>query len=131
MVQEGTGTAQEVLDAAEQRIYAIRQGRSSPGLTPISSVVLDVLDRLEELSSWTPPCLDCPPASRMDAAISGLNNSDLILLAARPGMGKTSFALNVLLQVGKFSGQNGGVLFSGNEPGTVCHAPHLQRGLCR
>ena len=53
MVQEGTGTAQEVLDAAEQRIYAIRQGRSSQGLTPISS------------PSWTPPCPDCPPASRM------------------------------------------------------------------
>ena len=123
MVQEGTGTAQEVLDAAEQRIYAIRQGRSSQGLTPISSVVLDVLDRLEELSK-----LDAavPGLSTglpdVDAAISGLNNSDLILLAARPGMGKTSFALNVLLQVGKFSG---------NEPGTVSHAPHLQRGLCR
>ena len=106
MVQEGTGTAQEVLDAAEQRIYAIRQGRSSQGLTPISSVVLDVLDRLEELSK-----LDAavPGLSTglpdVDAAISGLNNSDLILLAARPGMGKTSFALNVLLQVGKFSGK--------------------------
>ena len=97
MVQEGTGTAQEVLDAAEQRIYAIRQGRSSQGLTPISSVVLDVLDRLEELSK-----LDAavPGLSTglpdVDAAISGLNNSDLILLAARPGMGKTSFALNAL-----------------------------------
>ena len=162
MVQEGTGTAQEVLDAAEQRIYAIRQGRSSQGLTPISSVVLDVLDRLEELSK-----LDAavPGLSTglpdVDAAISGLNNSDLILLAARPGMGKTSFALNVLLQVGRiaeirldfagspsFHGENGfcsehhpecrhpqqcahsGIL-SGNEPGTVSHAPHLQRGLCR
>ena len=112
MVQEGTGTAQEVLDAAEQRIYAIRQGRSSQGLTPISSVVLDVLDRLEELSK-----LDAavPGLSTglpdVDAAISGLNNSDLILLAARPGMGKTSFALNVLLQVGKFSGKTA-VFFS-------------------
>ena len=112
MVQEGTGTAQEVLDAAEQRIYAIRQGRASQGLTPISSVVLDVLDRLEELSK-----LDAavPGLSTglpdVDAAISGLNNSDLILLAARPGMGKTSFALNVLLQVGKFSGKTA-VFFS-------------------
>ena len=50
MVQEGTAAGQEVLDAAEQRIYAIRQGRASQGLTPLSSVVLDVLDRLEELS---------------------------------------------------------------------------------
>ncbi len=41
----------------------------------------------------------------VDMAISGLNKSDLILLAARPGMGKTSFALNMLLHAGKFSGK--------------------------
>ena len=41
----------------------------------------------------------------VDRAIAGLNKSDLILLAARPGMGKTSFALNVLLHAGKFSGK--------------------------
>ena len=41
----------------------------------------------------------------LDRAISGLNKSDLILLAARPGMGKTSFALNILLHAGKFSGK--------------------------
>ncbi len=112
MVQEGTAAGQEVLDAAEQRIYAIRQGRSSQGLTPLSSVVLDVLDRLEELSksdSAVPGLSTGLPD--VDSAISGLNNSDLILLAARPGMGKTSFALNVLLQVGKFSGKTA-VFFS-------------------
>ena len=42
----------------------------------------------------------------MDNAISGLNPSDLILLAARPGMGKTSMALNMLLHTGKFSGKS-------------------------
>lgn len=106
MVQEGTGTGQEVLDAAEQRIYAIRQGRASQGLIPISNVVLDVLDRLEELSRSDSSVPGLPTGlPDVDAAISGLNNSDLILLAARPGMGKTSFALNVLLQAGKFSGK--------------------------
>ena len=112
MVQEGTAAGQEVLDAAEQRIYAIRQGRASQGLTPLSAVVLDVLDRLEELSrsdSAVPGLSTGLPD--VDSAISGLNNSDLILLAARPGMGKTSFALNVLLQVGKFSGKTA-VFFS-------------------
>ena len=92
LVQEGTGTGQEVLEAAEQRIYAIRQGRSSQGLTHISSVILNVYERLNELAL-------------SDMAISGLNKSDLILLAARPGMGKTSFALNMLLHAGKFSGR--------------------------
>ena len=112
MVQEGSAAGQEVLDAAEQRIYAIRQGRASQGLTPLSAVVLDVLDRLEELSrsdSAVPGLSTGLPD--VDSAISGLNNSDLILLAARPGMGKTSFALNVLLQVGKFSGKTA-VFFS-------------------
>ena len=112
MVQEGSAAGQEVLDAAEQRIYAIRQGRASQGLTPLSAVVLDVLDRLEERSrsdSAVPGLSTGLPD--VDSAISGLNNSDLILLAARPGMGKTSFALNVLLQVGKFSGKTA-VFFS-------------------
>ena len=113
MVQDGTAAGQEVLDAAEQRIYALRQGRSSQGLIPLSSVVLDVLDRLEELSksdSAVPRPLH-RPAPTWTAPSPGLNNSDLILLAARPGMGKTSFALNVLLQVGKFSGKTA-VFFS-------------------
>jgi replicative DNA helicase len=44
--------------------------------------------------------------SDLDRAISGLNNSDLILLAARPGMGKTSLALNILLHAGKHSGKS-------------------------
>ena len=112
MIQEGTGTAQEVLDAAEQRIYAIRQGRASQGLTPISAVVLDVLDRLEELSKRDSAIPGLSTGlSDVDRAISGLNDSDLILLAARPGMGKTSFALNVLLHAGKFSGKTA-VFFS-------------------
>ena len=106
LVQEGTGTAQEVLEAAEQRIYAIRQGRASQGLTHISSVILNVYERLNELaaSGQAVPGLSTGLPD-VDAAISGLNKSDLILLAARPGMGKTSFALNLLLHAGKFSGK--------------------------
>ena len=106
LVQEGTGTGQEVLEAAEQRIYAIRQGRAAQGLTHISSVILDVYERLNELaaSGQAVPGLSTGLPD-VDAAISGLNKSDLILLAARPGMGKTSFALNLLLHAGKFSGK--------------------------
>ena len=106
MVQEGTGTGQEVLEAAEQRIYATRQGRSVQGLEHISSVILSVYDRLAELSasdSAVPGLSTGLPD--LDMAIAGLNKSDLILLAARPGMGKTSFALNMLLHAGKFSGK--------------------------
>ena len=106
MIQEGTGTAREVLEAAEQRIYAIRQGRSAQGLEHISSVILNVYERLNELaaSEQAVPGLSTGLPD-VDAAISGLNKSDLILLAARPGMGKTSFALNIPLHAGKFSGK--------------------------
>jgi len=107
MVQEGTGTAYEVLEAAEQRIYAIRQGRAAQGLEHISSVLLSVYERLGELaaSDSAVPGLSTGLPD-VDAAISGLNKSDLILLAARPGMGKTSMALNILLHAGKFSGKS-------------------------
>ena len=107
LIQQGTETGQDILEAAEQRIYAIRQGRAARGLTPISSVLLDVYDRLTELaeSDSAIPGLSTG-LTDLDRAISGLNKSDLILLAARPGMGKTSMALNILLEAGKRSGKN-------------------------
>ena len=112
MVQQGTDTGQIILDRAEQRIFAIRQGRSARGLTPISTVLIDVYDRLGELAASDAAIPGLSTGLRdLDRAISGLNDSDLILLAARPGMGKTSFALNVLLHAGKFSGKTA-VFFS-------------------
>ena len=106
MIQEGTATGQDILEAAEQRVYAIRQGRAARGLTPISDVIIDVYDRLEELAASDRAIPGLSTGLRdLDRAISGLNNSDLILLAARPGMGKTSMALNILLDAGKKSGK--------------------------
>ena len=106
MIQEGTATGQDILEAAEQRVYAIRQGRAARGLIPISEVIIDVYDRLEELAASDSAIPGLSTGLRdLDRAISGLNNSDLILLAARPGMGKTSMALNILLDAGKKSGK--------------------------
>ena len=106
MVTSGQGSSAEVLEAAEQRIYAIRQGRSAQGLHHITSVMHAVYERLAELAaseSAIPGISTGLPD--LDAVISGLNKSDLILLAARPGMGKTSLALNILLYAGKHSGK--------------------------
>ena len=106
LVQEGGETAQAVLDLAEQRIYAIRQGRNVQGLEPLSKILVDVFDRLQELSVSGS---DVPGLATgfldLDRTLTGFHPSELILLAARPGMGKTSFALNVLLHAGKFSGK--------------------------
>lgn len=112
MVQRNDGSGQDILEAAEQRIYAIRQGRAARGLIPISQIIQDVYVRLEELASNDNhlPGLSTG-LSDLDRAIAGLNNSDLVLLAARPGMGKTSMALNLLLHVGKTSGKSA-VFFS-------------------
>ena len=104
MVQEGIGTASDTLDAAEQKIFAVRRGQSAQDMVPISRVLPDVLERLSEMteSERHMPGLSTG-FSAVDAKITGLNKSDLLLLAARPGMGKTSLALNIALNVAKLS----------------------------
>ena len=99
MVQNGGGDAGETLESAEQKVYAIRRGRSGQSMVPISAVLQEVMDRLAELSNGggnTLPGLTTG-LSALDNKINGLGKSDLVLLAARPGMGKTSMALNVAL----------------------------------
>ena len=105
LVQEGMGEAGEILEASEQKIYAIRRGRSAQEMVPLGQVLPDVLDRLSEMSEHEDhlPGLSTG-LSAIDQKITGLNKSDLILLAARPGMGKTSLALNVALNVAKGGG---------------------------
>ena len=99
-------TAAEVLDVAEQRIYAIRQGRSAKGLTHISLVMANVYNtiRARQESGADFPGLSTGLID-LDRRITGLNNSDLIILAARPGVGKTSLALNIGTKVAKDSGK--------------------------
>ena len=106
LVDDGMGEAHDILEAAEQKIYAIRRGRSAQDMTHIGQVLTDVLENLNELSSGKAglPGLSTG-LSAIDNKIHGLNKSDLILLAARPGMGKTSLALNFALNVGKASGK--------------------------
>ena len=94
MAMEGFGSAGDILDSSEQKIYALRQGRNTTGLLPVSRVLASVY---EQLSTGLPD---------LDSAIMGLNNSDLILIASRPGMGKTSMALNLALKAAKSSGKS-------------------------
>jgi replicative DNA helicase len=106
LVQEGQGTGAQVLEAAEQKIYAIRQGRSTRGLEHISLAIQNVYDRLGELAASGGEFPGLPTGlSDLDRRITGLNPSDLIILAARPGMGKTSMALNMALYAAKASGK--------------------------
>lgn len=101
-VRESDGTATQLLDSAEQKIYDIRQGRQSSDLKPISEVIIGVYDDIYKMHSKHDTKYTGLPTgfTGLDAKISGLNKSDLILIAARPGMGKTSFALNIASNVG-------------------------------
>ena len=105
MVQEGVGTAGDLLTAAEQKIYAIRQGRGSQEMASVGAVLNDVMEQLAKLTAGSEPPGLSTGLSAVDRKINGLNKSDLLLLAARPGMGKTSMALNVALSAAKSSGK--------------------------
>ena len=92
-----------LLESAEQKIYEIRSGRDSTALTPISSVIIDTYAHLQEISGPNKDkYLGIPTGfNYLDTMLTGLGRSDLIILAARPGMGKTSFALNIATNVAK------------------------------
>ncbi len=106
LAMECQGSADDILELSEQKIYAIRQGRAARGLEPVSKVLVDVYTQLQEASKSGNriPGLSTGLYD-LDSAIMGLNKSDLILIAARPGMGKTSIALNIALSVAKSSGK--------------------------
>ena len=94
---EGIGDSSLLLDSAEQKIFDIRQGNEVKGLVKINESIIETFDRLDALNSDEKSIYKSIPTGikELDRTITGLNRSDLILLAARPGMGKTSFALNI------------------------------------
>ena len=107
LVRAESGTASQILEAAEQRIYAIRQGRSARGLSHISSVMNEVWETIKERQAQGG---EFPGISTglvdLDRRISGLNDSDLIIVAGRPGMGKSSLAMNIGVEAAKQSGKS-------------------------
>ncbi len=93
---DGQIESQTLIDSAEQRIFDIRRDTIN-GLERLNKVLLREFDRLDALNNNSADALKPIPTglSDLDRVITGLNRSDLIFLAARPGMGKTSFALNI------------------------------------
>ncbi len=106
-VREGGGDAKSIMDMAEQDIFNIRKGRETGGLTKIDEIIIETYDRLQKLSGddKSEYMGISSGFGALDTILTGLNKSDLILLAARPGMGKTSFALNVATNVAVRSGK--------------------------
>ena len=102
IVHEEKGTPAEMLESAEKKIYALRKGERGDSLEHIGTILHKVFDHLEELSRSDSLIPGLSTGLRdLDMKINGLNKSDLLLIAARPAMGKTSFALNIGLNVAK------------------------------
>ncbi len=104
IIEDASSPVDEVtrlIDSAEQRIFEIRDSKSTKGLQKIGDIIVDTFDRLDLLNSEDSDLYKGIPTGigLLDNTITGLNRSDLILLAARPGMGKTSFALNIAKHV--------------------------------
>ena len=96
------GTAAEMLESAEKKIYALRKGERNDGLEHIGTTLHKVFDRLTELSQSDSAIPGLSSGLRdLDTKINGLNKSDLLLVAARPAMGKSAFALNIAVNVAK------------------------------
>ena len=106
---EGAEESSLLLDAAEQRIFDIRQGKSTQGLQAVREILLDTFDRLDRLNSADKDKYRGLPTGigELDTVITGLNRSDLVILAARPGMGKTSFGLNISRHISVTAGRTG------------------------
>ncbi len=102
MVNEGLGSADDMLEKAERDIYALRRDRSIGGLKPISEVVREVYDNLNRLAQEGGQIPGVPTGFvDLDRMLLGLNPGELVLIAARPGMGKTAIALNIAMNAAK------------------------------
>ncbi len=93
---EQTAEASEILDMAETRIYEILQSKTNTSLTHIKTAILQSYDKIHKLAMDKNAFIGLQTHyGEIDQMLSGLGKSDLILIAARPGIGKTSFALNI------------------------------------
>lgn len=87
----------DIIDRSEQLIFKISEKQGRTGFSHIGEVVKSSLALLDELKKRGGKVTGIKTGfTGLDAATAGLQNSDLIILAARPGVGKTSFALNIL-----------------------------------
>ncbi len=99
----GHADADELLNLAEAKIYGIRQGKNTDGLVKIDEVMINTFDELQKLSGADREKYRGISSgyTYLDKTLTGLNKSDLILIAARPAMGKTAFALNMATNASK------------------------------
>jgi replicative DNA helicase len=95
----------EVVDRAEQIIFNVSESRIHRDLTPIRAVMGDVIENIDFLARNQNMLMGVPTGfTLLDRLLGGLQKSDLIILAGRPGMGKTSFGLSIAQNAAKSYG---------------------------
>lgn len=98
------GGVEFLLDSAEQKIFAIAEKRDTKSFVHIRDVLLKVYEHIELISRDKDAAKGTPTGfSGLDRILVGLGKSDLVLVGARPGMGKTSFCMNIATNVAKQS----------------------------
>ena len=99
----------DFLDQAEKRLFDISQNKKRPGFVSSQELALETIKIIESLAKRKEAITGVPSGfKRLDKMTAGLQPSDLIILAARPGMGKTSFGLNIVLNAAITNGLNVG-----------------------
>ncbi len=97
-----TQEVDSVMDKAEKKIFDLMQNRNQTGYVAIKDVLVDSFAQLERLYNQKEGITGVPTGfADLDLRTSGFHNSELIILAARPAMGKTAFALNIATNVAK------------------------------
>lgn len=93
-----------VVDRAEQIIFGVSESRIHRDLTPIRAIISDVVERIDFLTRNRDMLMGVPSGfTDLDRILGGVQKSDLVILAGRPGMGKTSFALSIALNAARHS----------------------------
>lgn len=96
----------EVVDRAEQLIFGVSEHRIQRDLTPIRHIMGNVVERIDYLHRHTGDLLGVPSGfGKLDKLLGGFQKSDLVILAARPSVGKTALALNFAANAAKKYGQ--------------------------
>ena len=91
-----TENIDDIMNSAEKKIFNIMQDKDQKSYSPIKDVLIDAFTELEQLYNQKQHITGVPTGFiDLDYKTAGLHNSDLILIAARPAMGKSAFALNI------------------------------------
>lgn len=107
MAFSAQGDVKDIIDSAEQKVFSIAQGSETKGFVHIREAISRTYARLDLLAKDKSAASGTPTGySSLDRTLVGLGEGDLVLIGARPGMGKTSFAMNIASNIAKSTKKN-------------------------